>query len=92
MLFQTNLLTLQKPDRHAALDTLNKIRQVTWNQFYRDNGLNRKKINSIKPPAGIDAIYLLRITQSRRATTNRVGDLMRFLTVAVGHEGAYGKK
>lgn len=29
--FQDNLLTLQKPERHAALDTLNKIRQLTWN-------------------------------------------------------------
>lgn len=25
--FQENLLTLQKPERHAALDTLDKIRQ-----------------------------------------------------------------
>ena len=27
--FQANLLNLQKPDRHAALDTLNKIRHLT---------------------------------------------------------------
>ena len=37
--FQEHLLTLQKPERHAALDTLNKIRQLTWNQLYRDPGL-----------------------------------------------------
>jgi hypothetical protein len=30
--FQENLLALQKPNRHAALDTLNKIRQLTWNR------------------------------------------------------------
>lgn len=34
--FQEQLLTLNKPERHAALVTLNKIRQLTWNQFYRD--------------------------------------------------------
>lgn len=34
--FQEQLLTLQKAERHAALDTLNKIRQLTWNQLYRD--------------------------------------------------------
>ena len=28
LIFQANLLTLQKPERHAALDTLNKIRQL----------------------------------------------------------------
>ena len=31
-LFQEHLLTLQKAERHAALDTLNKIRQLTWNR------------------------------------------------------------
>lgn len=29
LVFQENLLSLQKPERHAALDTLNKIRQLT---------------------------------------------------------------
>lgn len=90
--FQTNLLTLQKPERHAALDTLNKIRLLTWNQLYRDNGLKWEKIASIKPPAGIDAIYSLRITQSRRATAYREADFIRFLTVAAEHDGVYGKK
>ncbi|WP_255009974.1 hypothetical protein [Cyanobium sp. ATX 6F1] len=37
--FQEHLLTLQhlkrqKPERQAALDILNKIRQLTWNQPY----------------------------------------------------------
>ena len=37
--FQANLLGLQNLERHAALDTLNRIRQLTWNQLYRDGGL-----------------------------------------------------
>jgi len=37
--FQENLLTLQKPERLAAFDTLNKLRQITWNPLYRDHGL-----------------------------------------------------
>lgn len=90
--FQENLLTLQKPERHAALDTLNKIRQLTWDQVYRDSGLKWEKITSVKPPTGIDAIYSLRITQARRATALRDGDFMRFLTVAPDHDSAYGKK
>ncbi len=80
--FQTNLLGLQKPERHAALDSLNKIRQLTWNQLYRDSGLKWEKISSIKPPPGIDAIYSLRITQSRRAAAYRDGDFIRLLMVA----------
>lgn len=87
VLFQANLLNLQKPERHAALDTLNKIRQFAWNQRYRDNGLKWEKIASIKPPAGIDAIYSLRITQSRCTTAYREGDFVRCLTVAADHDG-----
>lgn len=90
--FQENLLLLQKPERHAALDTLNKIRQITWNQLYRDNGLKWEKIVSVKPAAGVDAVYSLRITQFRRATAFRDGDFIRLLTIAPDHDRTYGKK
>ena len=90
--FQENLLTLQKTERHAALDTLNKIRQLSWNQVYRDQGLKWEKITSVKPPAGIEAIYSLRVTRSRRATAYRDGDFMRMLTIAPDHDSTYGRK
>ena len=90
--FQENLLALQKPERHAALDTLNKIRQLSWNLLYRDKGLKWEKVVSVKPPADIEAIYSLRITQSRRATAYRDGDFIRLLTVAPDHDSTYGKK
>ncbi len=90
--FQENLFSLQKPERHSALDTLNKIRQLTWAQVYRDNGLKWEKIVSVRPHAGIDAVYSLHITQSRRATALREGQYMRLLTVALDHDRSYGKK
>lgn len=90
--FQANLLGLQKPERHAALDTLSKVRQLTWSQLYRDRGLKWEKITSIKPPPNIDAIYSLRLTQSRRATAYREGDFIRLLTVAPDHDSTYGRK
>lgn len=90
--FQQNLLDLQKPDRHAALDTLGRLRQMTWNQVYRDQGLKWEKIASFKTPAGIDAIYSFRISQSRRATAYREGDFIRLLTIAPDHDSTYGKK
>ena len=90
--FQENLFALQKPDRHAAVDTLNKIRQLTWEQIYRDNGLKWEKILSFQPSGSIDVIYSLRITQSRRATAFREGRYMRFLTIAPDHDSTYGKK
>src|SRR5665647_716654 len=90
--FQANLLGLQKPDRNAAIDTLNKIRQLTWNQLYRDSGLKWEKISSVKPPPDVDAIYSLRITQSRRATGYRDGAFIRLLSVAPDHDSSYGRK
>ena len=90
--FQENLFSLQKTERHAALDTLSKIRQLTWQQVYRDKGLKWEKIFSVRAPQGVDAIYSLRITQSRRATAFRDGPYMRMLTVAADHDSTYGKK
>jgi hypothetical protein len=90
--FQEHLFGLQKPERNAAIDTLRKIRQLRWDQLYRDNGLKWEKIMSVKPPLGVDAIYSLRITHSRRCTAYRDGEFMRFLTVAPDHDSAYGRK
>ncbi len=89
--FQGNLLQLQKPERHAALDTLNKIRQLTWQQLYGDGGLKWEKISSVKPPPNIDAIYSIRITQARRAVVYRQQDFMRFLLIAEDHDATYPK-
>jgi hypothetical protein len=90
--FQAHLFALQKPERNAAVDTLRKIRQLTWVQLYQDQGLKWEKIASVKPPAGVDAVYSMRITQSRRCTAYRDGDFIRLLTVAPDHDSTYGKK
>ena len=90
--FQENLFSLQKTERHAALDTLSKIRQLTWQQVYRDKGLKWEKIFSVRAPQGIVALYSLRMTQSRRATACRDGPYMRMLTVAADHDSTYGQK
>lgn len=90
--FQENLFGLEKPERLAPLDTLNKIRRLTWTQVYRDIGLKWEKIASVRPPPGIDAVYSLRITRSRRATALREGPYMCLLTVAPDQDRTYGKK
>ena len=90
--FQDILLSMEKLERNAVLDTLNKLRQLTWNQVYRDSGLKWEKIVSVKPPEGVDAIYSLRITRSRRATAYRQQDFLRLLTISPDHDSTYGKK
>jgi len=90
--FQRDLLELQKAERHAALDMLGKLRQLTWQQVYRDKGLRWEKIVSIEPPAGVPALYSLRITQARRAVAYRDGDFIRLLVIPPDHDATYGKK
>ena len=90
--FQENWLTLDKSERNRVTDTLRKLRQLTWDQLYRDQGLKWEKVVSVKPPKGIEAVYTLRITQSRRASAYREGNFLRFLTIAPDHDAAYGKK
>lgn len=90
--FQENWFELDKGERERVTNTLKKLRQLTWDQVYRDTGLKWEKVASIDPPKGIDAIYTLRITQSRRATAYRDGNFMRLLTIAPDHDAAYGKK
>lgn len=90
--FQDSWLGLEKSERERVTDTFRKIRQLTWDQVYRDPGLKWERVTSVKPPQGIDAIYTLRITKSRRATAYRQGNHMRFLTIAPDHDAAYGKK
>jgi len=91
-IFQDNLLALGKTESARVLDTPRKFRQMTWAQVYRDSDLKWEKIESVKPPSGIDAVYSLRITQARRATAYRQGDFMRFLTIQQAYDSTYGKK
>jgi hypothetical protein len=90
--FLDDLFDLDKVDPHSILDTLKKLRRMTWDQVYRDNGLKWEKINTVQPPAGIAAIYSLRISQSRRAVAYRDGDFIRFLAIPPDHDATYGKK
>lgn len=90
--FQDSWFRLDKVERGRVVDSLKKLRQLTWEQLYRDNGFKWEKIISIKPPKGIDAVYSLRITQSRRATAWRDGEMIRFLTIEPDHDATYGKK
>lgn len=78
--FQENLLNLQKPERHAALNTLDKNPKIELERIILVKGLKLEKIHSNKPPEGVDAVYSLRITKARCATAYRDGN---FIPVSV---------
>jgi hypothetical protein len=92
--FQAQLFELEKPIRHAAIDTLKKLRQMTWAQVYQDPGLKWEKIRNQLPAASNNGQvhYSLRITQARRAVAWRDGEYLRFLDKPPDHDATCGKK
>jgi hypothetical protein len=51
-----------------------------------------EKIVSVTSPAGVDAVYSIRVTQSSGAMAYRDGNFICLLTIATDHNGAYGKR
>lgn len=90
--FQTQLFALEKPIRHAALETLAKIKQMSWQQIYQDSGLKWEKINSLAQNDALSDRYSLRLNQSRRMVARRVGNALQCLSIPDGHDATYGKK
>lgn len=90
--FQTQLFALEKPIRHAALETLAKIKQMSWQQIYQDAGLKWEKINSLPQNDALGDRYSLRLNQSRRMVARRVGNAMQLLSIPEDHDATYGKK
>ena len=86
--FQQQWFTLPPPEALAVLATLRKIRQLEWEQVYRDKGLRWEAIQSRTGPRG-ERIYSLRVTQKARAVAYRDGNVMRFLTLHADHDSAY---
>lgn len=90
--FQQNFFDLDIDELKRAIKTFEKLRKMTWGTVYGDHGLKWEKITSVTPPKGIDAIYSLRITQSRRAVAFREGAYLRLLSIPPDHDATYGKK
>ncbi|HMN80761.1 MAG TPA: hypothetical protein PKA20_12610 [Burkholderiaceae bacterium] len=90
--FQRTLFALEKKAAVETLGTLKKICSMSWSQVYRDSGLHWEKIESLKPPKGVDALYSLRVSRSTRAIAYREQEFMRLLLVSADHDAAYGKK
>jgi len=86
--FQEKWFALEREDALAVLTTLRKMRQLDWDQLYRDKGLRWEAILSRSGPAG-KRLYSLRITQRMRAVAYRDGDFLRFLSLHPDHDSAY---
>jgi hypothetical protein len=86
--FQETWFALERAEALAVLATLRKIRQMDWNQLYRDRGLRWEAILSRTGPAG-QRLYSLRVTRRVRAVGYRDGDFLRLLSLHPDHDPAY---
>ena len=86
--FQEDWLSLEREEGLAVLAALRKIKQLEWEQLYRDKGLRWEAILSRNGPGG-GRIYSLRITQQARAVAYRDGEFLRFLSIHPDHDSAY---
>jgi hypothetical protein len=84
--FQSELFELDIPEIKKIFKTLKKLRGMTWNQVFSDHGLKWEALKSAPDK------YSIRLSQSYRAVTIRDGGMIRFQSLHLDHDGAYGKK
>jgi hypothetical protein len=82
--FQVELLELEKAELLAFFKTLRKLKQLSWQEVYTDNGLKWEAVKSSKENS-----YTLRVTQKCRVTVQRDGDVLRFVSLHPDHDSAY---
>ena len=85
--FQEALVGLEKSELLAFFKTLRKLKQLSWEQVYRDKGLRWESIKSVE----VDA-YTIRVTQKCRAVVQREGDVLRFISLHPDHDSAYRRR
>jgi hypothetical protein len=82
--FQEDLFALGKVELLAFFKTLRKLKQLSWQEIYTDNGL---KWEAIK--ASGSSLYTLRVTQKCRAVVKRKDDEISFMSLHPDHDSAY---
>jgi hypothetical protein len=75
------LIRLEKAQQLAVLKTMRKLMQLTWQQVYRDSGLNWEAVGN--------GDYTIRINLKIRALVHRVGDYVQFVSLHPDHDSAY---
>lgn len=83
--FQDELFDLDIPEIKKIIKTFKKLRLLTWNELFRDQGLKWEELKSVPGK------YTLRLSQSYRVVVIREKDWLRFQTLHQDHDSAYGK-
>lgn len=85
--FQEKLCNLEKTEQRAFLNTLNKIRQMTWEDLYKDKGIRWELIGL---PGKVKEYHpQFRFSKKYRAVACRKGNYLALLTLHPDHDSAY---
>ena len=84
--FQSELFEMDAPEIKKTFKTFKKLRAMSWNEVFRDNGLKWEELRSAP------GRYTIRLSLSNRAVVVREGSWIRFQALHQDHDGAYGKK
>lgn len=85
--FQKQLVALQEDELYGFIQSLGKLRQLTWQQVYKDKGLRWEAVMHRSGP-NAQRLYTVRIGRNR-ALVYREDDFMRFLSLHTDHDSAY---
>ena len=86
--FQKDLFSIEKVEQRALLNTLKKIRELSFDELYKDKGIRWELITSKKTPKGHN-IYSFRFSKKYRATAFREGNYIVLLALFPDHDSAY---
>ena len=84
--FQDELFDLDAAEFKKICKTFRKLKSLAWSELFKDSGLNWEQLKSVPGK------YSIRLSQSCRAVVRREGQFMRFQSLHLDHDGAYGKK
>lgn len=85
--FQDELFNLEKIEQSAFLKTCKKLKQMSWQMVYKDQGLKWEEITSKSKEK--DKIYSIRFSSKYRATVSRNENFMVFISIHTDHDSAY---
>lgn len=88
--FQEDLFSLTKEQQLSVLSTLKKLAQMTWEQVYRDAGLNWEALRSKTGPHQ-GRLYTLRLGKGFRAVAYRQEQWLKILSLHPEHDSAYDR-
>lgn len=83
-------LRLAPAELGHAVATLQRLRQMDWQEVYKSKGLHWEAVDHIATPTGAKA-HSLRLSQNMRAIGYRDGAFLRMVSLHPDHDSAYGK-